>query len=439
MKKIFFAALCGMMALSACDNYDDIVPQKYDKIVSLKEYGELSMALYNTGLPTEYDLTILKGGAKPELEANVKLSAMNDVQFADYLDETGHAYLKLPEECYSFENAQLDFSSADRYKKAKVIIYTEKVAPYLEGMSAEHAYVIPVILTSDNDSILATANNLIIKPSGVVTPSVSFTSNQNSGGYTKELGATGGVVSIPLKMQIDNLWDFDVRVEADPATTTAPEGSFEILNDGLVTFDASSSTASVQVKFNNLQQIINQVGLRIAGIDGMAFDYDKNVFPLTVKKEKYPLTIGMLYTNAQEPSEGPLANVLDNNVNTFFHTAWSVSVTGNHYVQVTLPESFHSFVFEYTNRSSNGNAALAYFNVYAGPDADNLKKVRYFTVDNDNLPTGGAGSYTSPELNLNNIEAYDTTEPAKVIRFECIKNYTNGIFWVWSTFGLRII
>jgi hypothetical protein len=108
-------------------------------------------------------------------------------------------------------------------------------------------------------------------------------------------------------------------------------------------------------------------------------------------------------------------------------------------VQVTLPESFHSFVFEYTNRSTNGNAALAYFNVYAGPDADNLKLVRYFTVDNDNLPTGGAGSYTSPELNLNNIEAYDTTEPAKVIRFECIKNYTNGIFWVWSTFGLRII
>ncbi|MDE5611614.1 MAG: fibronectin type III domain-containing protein, partial [Odoribacter sp.] len=36
------------------------------------------------------------------------------------------------------------------------------------------------------------------------------------------------------------------------------------------------------------------------------------------------LTAADLSTNAQEPSEGPIANLLDGNTKTFFHTAWSV-------------------------------------------------------------------------------------------------------------------
>lgn len=48
------------------------------------------------------------------------------------------------------------------------------------------------------------------------------------------------------------------------------------------------------------------------------------------------LTADMLSTNAQEPSEGSLANLLDGNISTYFHSAWSVEVPDEHYVQVTL-------------------------------------------------------------------------------------------------------
>lgn len=33
--------VCGLIAgFSSCDNYDDIIPQEYNKILSLKVYGE---------------------------------------------------------------------------------------------------------------------------------------------------------------------------------------------------------------------------------------------------------------------------------------------------------------------------------------------------------------------------------------------------------------
>ena len=424
-----------MVLTTACDNYDDIVPEKYNKIVSLKEYGEVNMTLYSTGLPTEHSITILKGGADPMLEAHVKLSGMNDVQFSDYLEETGHSYLRLPDECYYFAETDFDFGPDERYKVTKVYIDADKVAPLIENQTDEETYVIPLILTSENDSILSTANNLIFKIEEVVVPSVSFSSNTTTGGYTKELSSEGGIVSIPLKMQIDNQWDFDVRVEVDPATTNLTSSAYTLLNDGKVSFDAASSTAYLQVQMNGLEHIIGKLGLKITAVEGMAFDYDKDAFQLTVKKEKYPLTIDNLYTNAQEPSEGPLANILDGSVSTFFHTAWSVSVSGSHYVEVTLPTAFKRFVFEYTNRQANGNAALANFNVLAGPDKNNLTQLRNFTTDADGLPTGGAGSYTSPEMVLSDYGLAD----AKVIRFVCVKNYTNGIFWVWSTFTLRVL
>lgn len=42
------------------------------------------------------------------------------------------------------------------------------------------------------------------------------------------------------------------------------------------------------------------------------------------------LTAADLSTNAQEPTEGPIANLLDGNTGTFFHTAWSVNIPAPH-------------------------------------------------------------------------------------------------------------
>ena len=67
------------------------------------------------------------------------------------------------------------------------------------------------------------------------------------------------------------------------------------------------------------------------------------------------LTAKDFSTNAQEPSEGPMRNICDNNVGTFFHSLWSYrnESTGEHYIDVSLPTSMKDFAFGYVSRYNN--------------------------------------------------------------------------------------
>ena len=59
--------------------------------------------------------------------------------------------------------------------------------------------------------------------------------------------------------------------------------------------------------------------------------------PVTEQATRIILKAEHLGTNAQEPSEGPIANLIDGNTATFFHTAWSVAIPGPHWRQIRLP------------------------------------------------------------------------------------------------------
>ena len=49
-KSLFIPLLCGLsFVYTACDEYDDTYPKEYHKILSLKQTGEESKILYNTG------------------------------------------------------------------------------------------------------------------------------------------------------------------------------------------------------------------------------------------------------------------------------------------------------------------------------------------------------------------------------------------------------
>ena len=68
------------------------------------------------------------------------------------------------------------------------------------------------------------------------------------------------------------------------------------------------------------------------------------------------LTAADLSTNAQEPTEGPIANLLDGNTGTFFHTAWSVNIPAPHWMQVNLKEEITgSYKFYYAPRNNGSN------------------------------------------------------------------------------------
>lgn len=63
-----------------------------------------------------------------------------------------------------------------------------------------------------------------------------------------------------------------------------------------------------------------------------------------------------LSTNAQEKTEGPISNLLDSDIETFFHSSWSSEsdpVNGYHYLQVDLNEALDVIEIKYSKRMNN--------------------------------------------------------------------------------------
>ena len=88
---------------------------------------------------------------------------------------------------------------------------------------------------------------------------------------------------------------------------------------------------------------------------------DKNGYPFVAFSEFYlydgegneiTLNASNFSTNAQEPTEGPIANICDKNRTTFFHSLWSAGASDYHNLVITLPEGMElkEFRFKYHTR-----------------------------------------------------------------------------------------
>lgn len=432
-KKYLVSLLFGLLlVMSACEDVDksEIYQEEFHKILYLKTPGIIDMTLYKTGDDTEYDFSIVQAGAFPDLTADVQIGAMSEEELREYCEPRGLNMTRLPESCYDFSETNIHFDSEDRYKIIKLSMHTTAI----DNMpTPESEYVIPIILKSENDSINSGMNILIIRPT-VVIPAVTFNQTGLINQYFPEGETT---IDLPLELQIDNRWNFSCEVEVDPtALGNHPllEKGYTLENNGVVNFTEGNRTAVLRVKVNRTAAELDEVSmtvpvlpLRLKSISIPTFDIDRTPLLLGVSS-KYPLTTSMLATNAQEPNEGPLPNILDGNIGTYFHSAYSITISGKHYVQVNLPEAISSFIFSYTNRSSNGNAALATFNVSVSTNGTDFTSLRDFERYTDNLPSGGAGVFNSPVM--------ESTAPIRSVRFTCDKNCTGGVFFVWSEFSL---
>ncbi len=73
-----------------------------------------------------------------------------------------------------------------------------------------------------------------------------------------------------------------------------------------------------------------------------------------VGKTKINIAADQLSTNAQEPTEGPIKNLVDGSSSTFFHTRWSSpQIDLPHWIQVNLKESHKVISIYYKNRGDN--------------------------------------------------------------------------------------
>lgn len=438
---ISLVAFLSLFSVACSDNGKDDFLDEFDTIMYFLNSGELYTTFYDTGDRAVYELTVNKAGSNNAAVASVDIAVMTSEELSQYNELQRTDYKIFPEECFVCETGRLDFAASESYKKVSVVLETAKMKEVLAD--GEGKYVIPLQLCNGTDSINSLKKFAFIEPT-IETPTVGF---EEGGFVNKSLADDDNkkeTVIVNLVLPLENVWDLQCDLKVDEAALDEYNqengANYQLLPSSFyqlaetVSFEKGVKTAPVEIT-----------------VDKSGLGYGTYVLPLTVEhvsKEEFVLDAekktlllgisfvppvinlspGMLSTNALEPSEGSLANLLDGDITTYFHSAWSISIEEEHYVQVVLEKEIQNFVFSYTNRSSNGNAAMAEFYVSVSEDGKAFKELERFTVAKDGLPIGAAESWTSPTIRCD--KAY------KYIRFTNVVNVSGKKYFVWSEFSL---
>lgn len=130
----------------------------------------------------------------------------------------------------------------------------------------------------------------------------------------------------------------------------------------------------------------------------------------TVKLEptdkKFNITgSGDAWTDNQETTQGPIADLFDGDLSTFFHMSWSATSPFPHYIVVDLKEEVSSFRFTYTTRDHNNNdhpkeMDILVSNEFDGNNYDTSSTTKITTLASG-LPTAKKTVYESPSLTNN--------------------------------------
>lgn len=425
MKKIYIGStlLALMLSGQSCSENYDIYPEEYAKVVMIKDAGENPLSVYSTDDKVGHKFVVMKGGHTEEA-ATATLRAMTSEEFTTYQAESGKPYAMLPADCYSFSadgqttSAEIKFAPNETYKEVEVFINADALGTFMETFDGSlYSPVVPVILESSDASVNSYGTESFILPT-YSEPTLSFASQIISGSRSGEITAT---VTLPIQ----NSWDISFEVEVDPTVVsqcnmlngTQYEAVDASALTGNTSFTMPNGSSSVDIKlnvdFSKFTALNSVLPLRITGISVDGIESNVTTGWIVVTMPRIPITAAMLSTNAQEPSEGPIANLLDGNVETFFHSLWSSTINEKHYIQVTLPETYSKVWIRYCNRHNNANNSLLYFYLYTGTSNDNLEFFKMYGWDTDGLKYGKAEwSTVSAELStpqsVFRIEEYGT-------------------------------
>lgn len=433
MKKIYIGStlLALMLSGQSCSENYDIYPEEYAKVVMIKDAGENPLSVYSTDDKVAHKFVVMKGGHTEEA-ATATLRAMTSEEFTTYQAESGKPYAMLPADCYSFSadgqttSAEIKFAPNETYKEVEVFINADALGTFMETFDGSlYSPVVPVILESSDASVNSYGTESFILPT-YSEPTLSFASQIISGSRSGEITAT---VTLPIQ----NSWDISFEVEVDPTVVsqcnmlngTQYEAVDASALTGNTSFTMPNGSSSVDIKlnvdFSKFTELNSVLPLRITAISVDGIESNVTTGWIVVTMPRIPITAAMLSTNAQEPSEGPIANLLDGNVETFFHSLWSSTINEKHYIQVTLPETYSKVWIRYCNRHNNANNSLLYFYLYTGTSNDNLEFFKMYGWDTDGLKYGKAEwSTVSAELST----------PQSVFRIEeywTLADQANGI------------
>lgn len=428
----FFIPICAVLSMSffSCEKNDDKIPASFNTIISLKEFGEKSLTLYNTGDDAPYEFLIFKGGKIPEATTQAELKIMDATDLALYSRSIGRSYEALPVSTYELKTKNLDFSSSDSYKKGEVVFKTSQINDLITA-NPDKNYVLPIQLIKIKDSVNAEQKLLLVRPK-VVTPQVQY----REAGSTINIASTETSKTYEFRLQLPftSPWDFECTIAGATTNNVFEASQYDISNSGKVVFKKGTSVSEpVTVTILNSADYVGHRGvlpLTITNVSKTGVVPPSVPFNLNVvyNGNKIPLTTSMISANRTQSGDGGgIPALIDNDPATFYHSQyWPNYGTEVHYIQMRLNTAAKKMAFSYQNRNNaNGKPQDIKISVSNnGTTWTELARV------NSGLPTAAGSLYHS--------EAFESATPFTYVRFEVMR--TNGgaapIFFSFAEFSL---
>lgn len=181
-----------------------------------------------------------------------------------------------------------------------------------------------------------------------------------------------------------------------------------LLVDGLLNKDGAYTFDVYSISVDNVRSEVNQITATALPVQPK----------LTKVTEKIDMTADNVSTNAQEPSEGPIANLVDGNYKNFFHSKWSSPVPpAPHYIDIALPKPVEKFEIKTWYRGGSFGQCPTEITVLGSNDANTWE------VIGEMSDTGvGKSTYTTPVLG-------EEGKPYTYIRYRADVTSGNSVYF----------
>lgn len=344
-KTIYLPLLTGLFILNSCDGTDfeagSQIPEKFHKILYLETTGKQSLTLYNTEEPNIYTLALIKGGSDPTLTAtaNLHVSSQEEVD-ANYSNIEGVNYKVVTPECYKLNPSHVDFAPSEESKQFQISINASNVKACMESdLTAQ--WVLPLVITSETDSINVNRSSVFLQLTQVITPSIGFeNSTPNTLEYT--YGRVPSIEqNIPFKLDTNNKWNIECQFIVDNGYIdeyNAVHGTlFQTIPDELVQMDnqatlqegATSSSLPVTIQGNKLQPGDYMLPIRLSEVSMFEVS-NNNMYPLSIRimgeqldRSNWTAEASSEELGGEPAPNGPIEALIDGSTSTYWHSKWN--------------------------------------------------------------------------------------------------------------------
>lgn len=388
MKKIIYllVVIGSLISLGACEGseyeLENTIPNKFHKILYLKNSGKQQVTLFNTGQTYHYTFSVIKAGSDPNLEANVDVSLLTQEQVDNqYSQLESINYKIIATDTYSFDATHLNFLATDNYKTVDISLNPEKISELMES-DPTAVWVLPLQITSKTDSINANRKELFLELD-VRGATVGF-KEAGSGEHEIEYGRIESSINYNaiFKLDTDNQWDLVCDFEAEgqayvEAYNSKNGTSYELLPEGSYSFaetlklptSVSEAVLRITVNGDKVKELAKEnlsgnyiLPVRIKSVNLFEVSATNNIYAVTIRvtpklnRANWTIEASSEELNGSKTWEGPAKNMLDGDLQSFWENQWKAEPAPKPVMPYTLiidTKAEHTFIKFFMQQRQN--------------------------------------------------------------------------------------